>query len=63
MSHEARVAIVTGAARGIGQAIAVKLATHGARLVLVDIEEAQETARMIGDQSLVATGDVTSAAD
>ncbi|MFA6606489.1 MAG: SDR family NAD(P)-dependent oxidoreductase, partial [Sphingomonas sp.] len=63
LSHEGRVAIVTGAARGIGQAIAVKLAAHGARLVLVDIEEAQETARMIGDESLVATGDVTSAAD
>jgi 3-oxoacyl-[acyl-carrier protein] reductase len=62
-SHDGRVAIVTGAARGIGQAIAVKLAAHAARLVLVDIEEAQETAGMIDGESLVATGDVSSAAD
>ncbi len=33
-SHAGRVAIVTGAARGIGQRIAIKLAARGASLVL-----------------------------
>lgn len=63
LSHDGRVAIVTGAARGIGQAIAVKLAAHGARLVLLDIEQAHDTAGMLAGDSLIVTGDVTSAAD
>ena len=36
---EGRIAIVTGAARGIGQAIAVKLASEGADLALCDVEK------------------------
>ncbi|OGO39191.1 MAG: hypothetical protein A2147_09355 [Chloroflexi bacterium RBG_16_57_8] len=35
---ENRVAIVTGAARGIGKAIALKLAEEGARLVVCDLD-------------------------
>jgi NAD(P)-dependent dehydrogenase (short-subunit alcohol dehydrogenase family) len=62
-SHEGRVALVTGAARGIGQAIALKLARHGAKLVLLDMEESHETARLIGGESLIVTGDVSNAAD
>jgi 3-oxoacyl-[acyl-carrier protein] reductase len=34
-----RIAIVTGAARGIGQAIAVKLASEGADLALCDVQQ------------------------
>lgn len=37
MSLEGKTAIVTGAARGIGQAIAVKLAKDGANLALCDL--------------------------
>lgn len=63
LSHEGRVAVITGAARGIGQAIALKLARHGAKLVLVDMEEAHETASLIEGESLVVAADVSSADD
>ena len=43
-----RVALVTGAARGIGQAIAVGLAGRGARIVLGDIDDVSETSDLIG---------------
>jgi NAD(P)-dependent dehydrogenase (short-subunit alcohol dehydrogenase family) len=42
-------AIVTGSARGIGKAIAVRLAKDGANIVVVDVnlEAAEETAKEI----------------
>jgi NAD(P)-dependent dehydrogenase (short-subunit alcohol dehydrogenase family) len=61
LSHEGRVAIVTGAARGIGQAIAIRLAEHGARVVLVDLGEADETAGRIGGETLSIVADVSDA--
>ncbi len=59
-----QVALVTGAARGLGQATACRLAEAGAALVLVDREPEglDQTARMAqerGVASLVVAGDVT----
>lgn len=46
--HAGRVALVTGAARGIGQAIAAGLAERGASIVLGDIDDVSETRDLIG---------------
>lgn len=61
-----KVAVVTGAARGLGRATALALADHGADLMLVDLHEAgaNETARAMaarGRRALVAACDVSDA--
>ncbi len=62
-----RVAIVTGAGRGIGRALALKLAGAGAVVVVNDInEDCQEVAQEIGAtgrQSLAVIADVASSTD
>ena len=59
-----KVALVTGAARGLGKAIALGLAREGARVVISDVnlEGAQRTAKEIeslGRQTLVFKTDVS----
>jgi NAD(P)-dependent dehydrogenase (short-subunit alcohol dehydrogenase family) len=46
--HTGRVALVTGAARGVGQVITAGLAERGARIVLGDIDDASEVSDLIG---------------
>jgi NAD(P)-dependent dehydrogenase (short-subunit alcohol dehydrogenase family) len=57
---EGRVAIVTGAARGIGGAIARRLGAEGATVAAVDIDEdgAQATAAGIGGSSFAVACDI-----
>lgn len=62
-SHKGRVAVVTGAARGIGRAIAMKLAGCGADLVLVDLETPVETAALVGGSAMAVAADVSSLDD
>ena len=40
-NYKNRLCVVTGAARGIGKACAVKFAEYGADVVMVDINKAQ----------------------
>lgn len=55
-----RVIIVTGAAQGIGRGVALKAASLGARLALVDIngDGARETAELLGGKADVHVGSV-----
>lgn len=46
-THTGRTAIVTGAASGLGQAIAVDLASRGADIVAVDLDPADATADLV----------------
>jgi NAD(P)-dependent dehydrogenase (short-subunit alcohol dehydrogenase family) len=63
-----KVAIVTGAASGNGQAIALQFAKEGANIVVADVNETsgRETAAMIqeqGGEAIVTATEVTSATD
>ena len=64
--HQGRVAAVTGAAKGIGQAFAHRLAAEGAAVAVVDLEEAADTLAMLsgaGAEAAAFSGDVTSEDD
>lgn len=57
-----RVAVVTGAAQGIGNAIARRLAAEGARVAIIDIngDAARRAAAELGDNALAVEADVAS---
>lgn len=60
-----RVAVVTGAARGMGASHARHLVAEGARVLLTDVREddGKTLADSLGDNALFVTHDVTSASD
>jgi len=59
---DGKVAVVTGAAQGIGRAIAEGLAAEGARIVVADLAGAEEAAAAFAD-GVGITADVSNEAD
>ncbi len=60
-----KTAVISGAASGIGQATAIRLAGEGARIVVADRAKAQDTVRQIeggGGQAIVIECDVSNPA-
>ena len=62
---EGKVAVITGAGRGIGRATAVRFAQEGAAVVVNDVDgdPAEETASLVkaaGSEALISTEDTTS---
>lgn len=68
LDFQGQVAIVTGAAGGIGRAVSLALAQAGAKVAVVDlsVDQGEETARLLreaGGQALFVRADVSQAAD
>lgn len=66
MRLKGQVAVVTGAAAGLGRAISLRFAAEGAHVIAVDIRPADDTAEAIRKQGgavTAITADVTSVAD
>jgi NAD(P)-dependent dehydrogenase (short-subunit alcohol dehydrogenase family) len=58
-THEGRVALVTDAGQGIGQAIALAFAGRGAKVIATDLRPPHETVSMIGPTAYALELDVT----
>jgi len=66
MRLENKVAIITGSARGLGRAFALRFAREGARLTVCDIHDCQPVAteiKAIGGEVLALKTDITSQED
>ncbi|MGB0582318.1 MAG: SDR family NAD(P)-dependent oxidoreductase [Limisphaerales bacterium] len=65
MRLQGKRAVITGAANGIGRAIALRFASEGAVLTLVDLEQAagEQLANDIGERAEFVRADVTNEAE
>jgi len=65
VSFDQKVAVVTGASRGLGRAIAIALSGAGARVALIgrDVPSLDETARLCGPSAHPFPCDITSEGD
>jgi NADP-dependent 3-hydroxy acid dehydrogenase YdfG len=62
-THYGRIAVISGAASGIGQASAVRLANEGTRVVVADRANAQQTLNLITASGRIATAIVCNVSD
>jgi NAD(P)-dependent dehydrogenase (short-subunit alcohol dehydrogenase family) len=63
--HEGKTAVISGAASGIGQASAIRLAEEGAEIIIADRDKAEKTLQLIAEVGGKATAvqcDVTNPA-
>ena len=64
--HEDKVAVITGAATGIGQKYAKRLAEEGVNIAVADISDTEETVSLVSETGQQGCGyqcDVTQVAD
>lgn len=67
MHLDGKVALITGASRGIGRAVAIKLAGAGARVIinyagnLAAAQEVEQTIKAAGGEAVIMQGDVANA--
>lgn len=60
---EGKVALITGASRGIGKAIALKFATEGADIAFTDIKVNEDTVKELSDLGVKVKAYASNAAD